>query len=367
MRQGVRAWSRWCSGAGAIALAAVWTAAPAGELQGPVNAVGVLHLQGLKQAELGLEKSGQAIRLRIPANAAFPEDIARATAGAVIAMERAVEGPWQTVTLFLRPGEVLAQARWSEQGVALFFARENVGDSYRLGPGDRLQIMILGTEPGTWQTMVGSDGTVMVPLLGKLRAAQLTSEELEQEITRRLAEGYLVDPQVGVTVTEYVSQWVLVTGFVRAPGRIPLRGGLDLRQALTFAGGFAPEAGESVILQRWVDGSWVSKVFDRGSVIVGEGNPSLVHGDVIVVPMEEYCYIRGEVRKPGPVRWERDLTLQRALAVAGGLSELAKPREIRLYRGSLVQVHDLAQIEDLQAPDPNLEPGDIVVVKRRAL
>ncbi len=352
--------------AAAVVVVIVARASGAGEPEEVRAAQTVLELPGVRQGEVRFADDGRVIEIKVPRNVPLP-DLGTRLAAMVVITETRRDDRTRTLRIRLEPGTVLQQMQWSDGGMALQFSAGALSEVYQLGPGDRVQIMVLGAEPSSWETVVGSDGTVMVPLLGKVQAAGATPEELEREITRRLAEGYLVDPQVGVTVTEFVSHWVLVTGFVRAPGRVPLRGRLDLRQALTFAGGFAPGSGENVVLQRLQDGQWTTTVLDRGAVMVGKDNPLLLNRDVVVVPQEEYCYVRGEVRRPGPIRWSPDLTLQRILAAAGGLTELAKEREVRLYRGSEMQVYNLLEIEDLRAEDPRIVPGDVILVKRRTL
>ncbi|MFQ5768552.1 MAG: polysaccharide biosynthesis/export family protein, partial [Acidobacteriota bacterium] len=86
---------------------------------------------------------------------------------------------------------------------------------YRIGIGDKIRINIYGDEEFNDKGIrVVGNGRISVPYLGEIKAAGLTSKELADELGKRLAEGYLVDPKVSVEVQEYMSQWVHVSGEV---------------------------------------------------------------------------------------------------------------------------------------------------------
>ena len=113
-------------------------------------------------------------------------------------------------------------------------------ESYHIGVGDLLQIEVYDEADLTKEVRVLTDGYISFPLLGSLRAAGLAVSELEKELTRRLAEKYLVNPQVTVFVKEFSS--VFVSGEVKNPGSFPLYGRLTVFEAVTLAGGFTEVA-----------------------------------------------------------------------------------------------------------------------------
>ena len=73
-------------------------------------------------------------------------------------------------------------------------------EEYRLGPEDILKIQVYGEDDLTQEVTVADDGTFPYPLIGIVKADGLTVEEVEKEITRRLMDGYLKDPQVMVSI-----------------------------------------------------------------------------------------------------------------------------------------------------------------------
>jgi polysaccharide export outer membrane protein len=110
-------------------------------------------------------------------------------------------------------------------------------------------------------------------------------------------------------------------------------------------------------------------VVDRGAFERGEANPVLTPGDIVEIGRSRYCYVQGEVRAPSRVRVERGLTLLRAIALVGGLSEWADRTEIQILREtdgeSRLTSHNLKKIQRGKAEDPPLRGGDVVIVNRR--
>ena len=117
--------------------------------------------------------------------------------------------------------------------------------NYRIGIGDLLHIEVYDEEDLTKEVRVLTDGFISFPLLGRVVAGGRTVEELEKELTQRLAAKYLVSPQVTVFVREFSS--VFVFGEVKNPGSFPILGKLTVFEAITRAGGFTPVANPSKV------------------------------------------------------------------------------------------------------------------------
>ena len=126
-------------------------------------------------------------------------------------------------------------------------------DSYRLGPGDRIDIRVFGEEDLSLSVLIGESGVLNYPLLGELRVSERTVKELETELTQRLRGDYLVDPDVTVSVDEY--RPVFVNGEVKNPGAYPFQPGLTLQKAIALAGGFTERASRKKIQVLAADGS----------------------------------------------------------------------------------------------------------------
>jgi protein involved in polysaccharide export with SLBB domain len=97
---------------------------------------------------------------------------------------------------------------------------------------------------------VEADGSFAYPLIGRIVAGGLTLRAVESELKRRLADGYLKNPQVSVAIEQYRSQRIFVIGEVRAPGAYQLTGDMTLIEALARAGSVTTEAGEEILIVR---------------------------------------------------------------------------------------------------------------------
>jgi len=121
--------------------------------------------------------------------------------------------------------------------------KEKLAQGYHIGVGDLLQIEVYDEPELTREVRVLTDGNISFPLLGSIKAEGLGVGALEKEVTRRLAEKYLVSPQVTVFVKEFSN--VYVFGEVKNPGSFPLYGRMTVFEAITLAGGFLEGANKS--------------------------------------------------------------------------------------------------------------------------
>jgi len=85
---------------------------------------------------------------------------------------------------------------------------------------------------------------------------------------------------------------------------------------------------------------------------------------VNVVTPQRACFIRGEVRTPGRFTISGGMTILQAIAAAGGYTEFASPRSVKLIRGNTTQELNMRTIEKNPEQDIRLESGDVIVVGR---
>jgi polysaccharide biosynthesis/export protein len=245
-------------------------------------------------------------------------------------------------------------------------------EDYRLGPEDKIQVAINGDSKLTQQVVVGPDGRVTFPLVGDIALGGLTVREATETATELLARDYLVDPKVDIQIIEYKSRWVMVTGEVGKPGRVPLRGGATLKDALADADGLGVGAGDEIVISRDApegDGK-IQITVDRREFERAETNPPLKTGDIVNVAMRPYVYVHGEVRQAGRVPLERGMTLMKAISIVGGLTEWGSESTVQIMsEGSTgkKRLFNLKDIRALKIPDPPLKGGDVIFVKRRFL
>jgi polysaccharide export outer membrane protein len=120
--------------------------------------------------------------------------------------------------------------------------------SYVLGPNDRIRLKVYGESDITGEYEVDNSGNVSVPLAGHLKAAGLTTRELERSITSALSKGIVRDPRVNVEIALYRPYYIL--GEVKKSGEYPYRLGLTVMDAVASAGGFTYRANENKVYLR---------------------------------------------------------------------------------------------------------------------
>lgn len=255
-----------------------------------------------------------------------------------------------------------------------------------LGPDDQVAIRALNMdEIDNKLARVDLDGYVDVPLLGKVKAAGLTVDQLETEVTSGL-QRYVREPKISITVVEYRSKPVSVLGAVNAPGVYGLTGPTTLIQALSKAGGLRTDAGNTIeITRRSAAGllplpsarSDASGQFSTAEVRVNslleakdpQQNILIMPNDVISVPRASLVYVAGAVRKPGGfVLNERDnMTVLQAVSMAEGMEKTAAPSRAKIIRNGTTDARaeipvDVSKIVSGKSPDVTLLANDILVV-----
>jgi polysaccharide biosynthesis/export protein len=156
--------------------------------------------------------------------------------------------------------------------------------SYRIGPLDILEISVFGVPELSGTIEVGENGNVQLPLVGETPAAGKTAEELQKDLTSKLATEYLQNPQVRVTVKEFKSRTVILTGDINSPGVYPLKGQTTLLQLVATAGGFKESSDSTVlVLRKASGGKRLAAKFDVDQIAQGRAqDPVLQSGDTIV-------------------------------------------------------------------------------------
>jgi protein involved in polysaccharide export with SLBB domain len=118
--------------------------------------------------------------------------------------------------------------------------------AYRLGPGDRLTIRVGGADDMNGDYVVGDNGTVSMPLIGEVKAAGESQQQLEREISHKLAQGYIKDPKVSIAIQTYRPFYIY--GEVAKPGEYPYASGMRVLNAIATAGGYTYRANQSYVV-----------------------------------------------------------------------------------------------------------------------
>lgn len=117
--------------------------------------------------------------------------------------------------------------------------------TYRLGPGDKLNIITFDEPQLTGLFYVGANGMVSLPWIGDVRAAGRTETELRSDIEARLKDGYILNPQVSLQVMVFRPFYIL--GEVNKPGEYPYVSGLTVMAAVATAQGFTYRANKHTV------------------------------------------------------------------------------------------------------------------------
>jgi polysaccharide export outer membrane protein len=147
--------------------------------------------------------------------------------------------------------------------------------TYILGPTDRVRVKVYGEPDVAGEYEVDAGGYVSVPLAGRIKAAGLTTRQLERSITTALAKGIVRDPRVNVEIALYRPFYIL--GEVKKSGEYPYRVGMTVLDAIASAGGFTYRANENKVYLRR-SGSTVEEIYPLDAPVL------VFPGDNIRIP-----------------------------------------------------------------------------------
>ncbi len=308
-------------------------------------------------------------------------------------------------------------AAWLGLAAATAVTQTSPQADYEIGAGDVLKVVVIGQAQMSSDLVVDTEGMMNFPILGKVKASEHTIAELERKVTTLLADGILRRPQVTISVAEYGSQRVFVTGEVQRPGRYPLKADRTLLALLGDIGALGANSGHEVIVIRPAMGGGTSsaptlppnttdnpaedtapasgkkqgdskqqpaedpetpgvsipglpfvapgsEVFRISLLEVQSGNPerniALRAGDTVYFPKAAQVYVMGSVARPGPIRFQEGMTVLQALTLAGGVTERGSQG-----RTKVVRIVDGKKVEKKLKATEFVLPEDTLVVPER--
>ena len=265
-------------------------------------------------------------------------------------------------------------------------SRSVADPNYLLGPEDVLEIEVFNVPELKVTVRVAADGKVALPLIGRVQAAGLTTDQLRQELADNWGENYLQDPQVSVFVKEFKARPVSVIGAVEKPDLYFLKGPHNLIEVLSMAGGAGKHSGSgrTVVVTRksgFKDLQVVDGMHVRGPDQVEIDLNRLLYTrdpglnieikplDTVSVSKADVVYVTGAVKLPGGfVLDDRpSVTVVQAVSMAGGFSTTAKRGGARILRtqkdGSRIELPvNLGKVLKGKAEDVTLAANDILYV-----
>src|SRR5579863_5565850 len=261
------------------------------------------------------------------------------------------------------------------------------GATVQLGADDVIQIHAVEAEDISDKPIrIGSDGYINLPLVGHVKAAGLTVEELQTEMVQRLKR-LIVEPDVTVSVAETHSQPVSVVGAAKNTGVIQLNGRKTLVEVMSLAGGPRDDAGYMARITRQKDigplplpqattdpsGQYSVAQVNLQNIMDARdpaANIVILPNDVISVPKADMVYVIGDVLKAGSIVLgdQKTVTVLQAISIASGLGKTAKATEAKILRltpGSSQRTEVAVNLKTMLAGKSNdvaMQPDDILYV-----
>jgi len=265
------------------------------------------------------------------------------------------------------------------------------GQQYVLQVGDRLEITFWQEPDLNTTPVVAQNGTIEIPVAGRIQAAGLTVSELSQKIIDEISRYRIKITQASVVINEYQGNKIFVTGQVGAPGTYSFEVIPNLWRVLQEAGGLSETANlEKISVIRESEGSGdilqvdLTRYFERGDVAQ---LPELQGGDTIHVPtrpsvsslvdvsspfaQKNEIYIAGEVVSPGRYNLERNIDLWDAIILAGGPTPSANLSDVKILKrrkgeNGMMKINLKEYLDRSEPKPPILVPGDNIFIPRRA-
>lgn len=162
---------------------------------------------------------------------------------------------------------------------------QTLESGYKIAPMDTLSVKVFKMPDLSGEYEVDLTGQVSLPLIGNIPAADQTTAQLDEALTRKLGEKYLENPDVSVGIKSSTRRSVTVDGAVNRSGSYPVNGPTTLMQAVAAAGGTGPDANaRRVAIFRSIGGQRQAAAFDLTSIRRGEApDPQVYAGDIVVV------------------------------------------------------------------------------------
>jgi len=261
-------------------------------------------------------------------------------------------------------------------------AQDGPGTVYRIGVGDLLRVSVWQEPTLDREVEVAIDSTIVLPLVGSIRAGGYTPAELSRILTDRYSLYKRDISQVEVVVIEFNSREIFVIGAVTNPGRLAFQEIPDVWDVIMTAGGPATDAYlREVRIMRGEGTERRSIPIDLNQYLLGgdrESLPMLRPGDTVYIPhsqvegvdafADKIVYVFGDVVKPGMYLVGQSDDLVGALLVAGGIAEGGDRKRVRIIREegirrvvTEVNLDDYLVRGDMRA-NPTLRAGDTVQI-----
>jgi polysaccharide biosynthesis/export protein len=273
-------------------------------------------------------------------------------------------------------------------------------EDYRLGASDVIEIRIEKAPELSRMFRVGTDGSILMPYLNRVKVEGLTTVEVERALADGLRGRYLRNPQVQVAVRQYNSRAIFIQGAVRSPGVYQMEGKPSLLMLITMAGGLIETHGSSAFIIRRrkhaadaaqkpetapgqpadAPGAASGADQDAGAYELVKANVTgllsgnfsqnvtVEPGDIVNIPPKDVFFVAGEVKGPGSFPLKDGTTLRQAISLAQGTTVRAALDRAIIFREDPatgqrkeIRVH-VGAVMDGKQEDVVLAANDVVIV-----
>ena len=181
-----------------------------------------------------------------------------------------------------RPDRLRRQGHIPRAGRA---KRRTVESGYRIAPMDTVSVKVFRMPDLSGDYQVDLTGQISMPLIGEVRVVDMTTAQLDDQLTRKFGEKYLENPDISVGLKDSARRKITVDGAVKSAGAFPSSDQMSLMQAIALAGGVSEDANtRRIAVFRTIDGKRQAAAFDLASIRRGEvTDPKIYPGDIIVV------------------------------------------------------------------------------------
>ncbi|MCF6151596.1 MAG: hypothetical protein E3K38_04755 [Candidatus Kuenenia stuttgartiensis] len=223
------------------------------------------------------------------------------------------------------------------------FSGEGNGE-YRVRPGDMIRISVLENEDIQSRMPVANDGAISFPYLGNINVGGMTLEEIKNTVTDGLSAGYIKYPVVSVTLESSESPQFFVYGEVQNPGKFILDENTTVLMALSQAGGVTPDGlyGSIKLRRKQTE----KTEYEEISVNLKDenGDLSVKDEDIVIVERNKIFYVCGKIGRPGRYTLEHNMTVIKAISLAGGITSEGLYGDVLIRR----QNKDSGEYEDIE-------------------
>jgi len=236
---------------------------------------------------------------------------------------------------------------------------------YVVGPGDTIQLQLIGEGGGWYSLVVGRNGEINLPELGPIAVAGMRFNDASAMLERRVAE-QMIGMRASVTMGPLRSIQVFVLGEAVRPGSFTVSGLSTITNALFSSGGVKPIGSlRNIELKR--DGKVVARLDLYDLLLNGDTRDDvrLLPGDAIFIPpVGTTAGATGEVRRPAIYELKGGETAADLVRYAGGLTPQADARTARIERidGAGNRTFITLDLESRQDAGMAVRSGDVVQV-----